>query len=35
MNTELNSQLSILNQKYTILTNENLVYQAMAGKYAR
>lgn len=33
MNTELNSQLSILNQKYTILTNENLVYQAMAGKY--
>ncbi|EER46833.1 probable outer membrane protein [Actinobacillus minor NM305] len=35
MNTELNSQLSILNQKYTILTNENLVYQAMAGKYKR
>lgn len=35
MNTELSSQLSILNQKYTILTNENLVYQAMAGKYNR
>lgn len=35
MNTELGSQLSILNQKYTLLTNENLVYQAMAGKYRR
>lgn len=35
MNTELSSQISVLNQKYTILTNENLVYQAMAGKYSR
>ena len=35
MNTELSSQISMLNQKYTILTNENLVYQAMAGKYSR
>lgn len=35
MNTELNSQLAILNQKYTILINENLVYQAMAGKFSR
>lgn len=35
MNTELASQLAILNQKYTILMNENLVYQAMAGKYQR
>ena len=35
MNTELSSQISLLNQKYTILTNENLVYQAMAGKYSR
>lgn len=35
MNTELSSQISVLNQKYSILTNENLVYQAMAGKYAR
>ncbi len=35
MNTELNSQLAILNQKYTILVNENLVYQAMAGKFSR
>ncbi|WGE32790.1 TolC family protein [Actinobacillus genomosp. 2] len=35
MNTELNSQLSILNQKYAILVNENSVYQAMAGKYRR
>lgn len=33
MNTELSSQISLLNQKYTILTNENLVYQAMAGKF--
>ena len=35
MNTELSSQISVLNQKYTILMNENLVYQAMAGKYSR
>ncbi|WP_409501061.1 toxin/drug exporter TdeA [Mannheimia glucosida] len=35
LNTELNSQLAILNAKYTILTNENAVYQAMAGKYRR
>ena len=35
MNTELSSQISLLNQKYTILMNENLVYQAMAGKYSR
>nr|WP_314741442.1 TolC family protein [uncultured Haemophilus sp.] len=35
MNTELSSQISVLNQKYAILTNENLVYQSMAGKYAR
>lgn len=35
MNTELSSQISVLNQKYMILTNENLVYQAMAGKYSR
>ncbi|MDD0824544.1 TolC family protein [Mannheimia sp. AT1] len=33
MNTERNSQLAILNAKYTILANENAVYQAMAGKY--
>ncbi|HDL5349314.1 TPA: TolC family protein, partial [Mannheimia haemolytica] len=33
LNTELNSQLAILNAKYAILTNENAVYQAMAGKY--
>ncbi|HDL1940272.1 TPA: TolC family protein, partial [Mannheimia haemolytica] len=32
LNTELNSQLAILNAKYAILTNENAVYQAMAGK---
>ncbi|HDZ6757444.1 TPA: TolC family protein, partial [Mannheimia haemolytica] len=31
LNTELNSQLAILNAKYAILTNENAVYQAMAG----
>ncbi|HDL5428425.1 TPA: TolC family protein, partial [Mannheimia haemolytica] len=30
LNTELNSQLAILNAKYAILTNENAVYQAMA-----
>lgn len=35
MNTERNSQLAILNAKYTILANENTVYQAMAGKYRR
>ncbi|WP_018652557.1 toxin/drug exporter TdeA [Actinobacillus capsulatus] len=35
MNTELGSQLSILNQKYTILSGENTVYQSMAGKYLR
>ncbi|WGE77547.1 TolC family protein [Actinobacillus equuli subsp. haemolyticus] len=35
MNTELGSQLSILNQKYTILSGENTVYQSMAGKYQR
>ncbi|EPY99100.1 toxin/drug exporter TdeA [Mannheimia haemolytica] len=35
LNTELNSQLAILNAKYAILTNENAVYQAMAGKYRR
>ncbi|WGE59420.1 toxin/drug exporter TdeA [Actinobacillus equuli] len=35
MNTELSSQLSILNQKYTILSGENTVYQSMAGKYLR
>lgn len=35
LNTELNSQLSILNQKYMILSNENTVYQSMAGKYRR
>ncbi|WP_150539608.1 toxin/drug exporter TdeA [Actinobacillus vicugnae] len=35
MNTELSSQLSILNQKYTILSSENSVYQSMAGKYIR
>lgn len=33
MNTERNAQLAILNAKYTILANENAVYQAMAGKY--
>lgn len=35
MNTELGSQLSILKQKYTILSGENTVYQSMAGKYLR
>lgn len=35
MNTELGSQLSILNQKYMILSSENTVYQSMAGKYIR
>lgn len=35
MNTERNSQLAILNAKYTTLANENAVYQAMAGKYSR
>lgn len=35
MNTERNSQFAILNAKYTILSNENAVYQAMAGKYRK
>lgn len=35
INTERNSELAIINAKYTILSNENAVYQAMAGKYRR
>lgn len=35
MNTERSSQLAMLNAKYSILANENAVYQAMAGKYRR
>lgn len=35
INTERSSQLSLLDAKYTILKNENAVYQAMAGKYRR
>lgn len=35
MNTERNSELSILNAKFAMLQNENAVYQAMAGKYSR
>ncbi len=35
INTERSSELSLLETKYTILKNENAVYQAMAGKYRR
>lgn len=35
MNNERSSELNILNTKFTILQNENAVYQAMAGKYRR
>lgn len=35
LNTERSSQLSLLDAKYTILRNENAVYQAMAGKFRR
>lgn len=35
MITERNSQLALLDAKYSILQNENAVYQAMAGKYQR
>lgn len=35
INTERSSQLSLLDAKYSILRNENAVYQAMAGKYRR
>ena len=34
MNTELSSAQSLLNQRYTVLQRENLIYQAMAGRYA-
>lgn len=35
INNERNAELSLLETKYTILRNENAVYQAMAGKYRR
>lgn len=35
INTERSSLLSLLDAKYSILRNENAVYQAMAGKYRR
>ncbi|MCK3654479.1 hypothetical protein A4G19_01445 [Pasteurellaceae bacterium Macca] len=35
LNTAHSSELSLLETKYTILRNENAVYQAMAGKYSR
>lgn len=35
INAERASELSLLETKYTILKNENAVYQAMAGKYRR
>lgn len=35
INTERNSELSLLETKFNILRNENAVYQAMAGKYRR
>lgn len=34
-NTENNAALALLESKYTILKNENAVYQAMAGKYSK
>lgn len=34
-NIEKNSQLSILNAKYMLIQNENRVYSAMAGYYAK
>ncbi|QIW16367.1 hypothetical protein A4G20_08470 [Pasteurellaceae bacterium RH1A] len=33
VNTEKNSQLSVLQAKYSLIQAENAVYQAMAGKY--
>ncbi|MDG6882267.1 Probable efflux pump outer membrane protein ttgC precursor [Phocoenobacter uteri] len=33
INSANNSKLSVIQAKYTTLKNENLVYQAMAGKY--
>lgn len=35
LNAERASQLALLETKYTILKNENAVYQAMAGQYRR
>ncbi|MBF0785086.1 TolC family protein [Muribacter muris] len=35
INAENTSQRALLESKYTILRNENAVYQAMAGKYQR
>ncbi|MDG6791212.1 toxin/drug exporter TdeA [Glaesserella parasuis] len=35
MNTERSSELSLLENKYTLLKNENAIYQAMAGKYLK
>lgn len=35
MNTERSSELSLLENKYTLLKNENAIYQAMAGKYRK
>lgn len=33
LNTELASAQTVLNDRYTMLQNENLLYQAMAGRY--
>ncbi|WP_084224388.1 TolC family protein [Stenoxybacter acetivorans] len=33
LNTELSSAQNLLNNRYTVLKNENLIYQAMAGRY--
>lgn len=35
INTEKSTELSILEAKYNLIQNENLIYQAMAGKYKR
>ncbi|KAE9540258.1 TolC family protein [Ursidibacter maritimus] len=35
LNTERTSELSLLEMKYTLIKNENAVYQAMAGKYRK
>lgn len=35
VNSEYSSELALLESKYTILRNENAIYQAMAGKYRR
>ncbi|MDE4051414.1 TolC family protein [Glaesserella parasuis] len=35
MNTERSSELSLLENKYILLKNDNAIYQAMAGKYRK